>query len=374
VVQGEGPVSGTSGQGGVFLSYKTAATPITLNLTGTTKDSSGQPHILIGQHCSASLNGIPAGCTVSNYQWSVSGNTFQTWSADTPAVGSNPYNPDASYYVGGPGPLTNPTARWYWNDLAANTNGPAHETVSCTLTITPPAGQGAAFAVTATRKVTVYWPLWTAFGVGGTMVVSNGYPNNGDYWLYAGPTPGSGETGGMDWYAIVSPPDPNPAAFGAGSLQIVQLVIPGMIFTSTDGDKYNWSTNGQEGLDTSYPYGWVTTSPTYFSRDSPGIDLSHPLPGTLAYSGGLQDQFEDYLLYFAPGSAQCVPLGRFVWSTAGSATIPFQNGNLDWAFWPGTSAGTVTPSGTPSRNFVPNNSFPMWTQNTAIANGLWARQ
>lgn len=41
--------------------------PVTINLTGTKKDSSGNQNILVGQRCTASLSGIPSGCTVSNY-------------------------------------------------------------------------------------------------------------------------------------------------------------------------------------------------------------------------------------------------------------------------------------------------------------------
>jgi hypothetical protein len=86
-------------------------------LSGTSVDpSDGSINILIGQYCGASLAGVPSDCTIT-YAWSVSGSTFQTWQSQTPAIGSAPANLDASYYVDGPGPLTNPTAGWYWNDL-----------------------------------------------------------------------------------------------------------------------------------------------------------------------------------------------------------------------------------------------------------------
>lgn len=200
--------------------------PVNINLAGAAPDSSGNLNILVGQHCSASLVGIPSSCTVSSYQWSVSGTTFQTWSADTPAVGGNSYNGDASYEVDGPGPLTNSTAGWYWNDIRQTP-----ETVSCTATVTPPAGQGSAFTVTVTQKVTVMVPLWTCKGVGGNMQVNTVIPvgNRTDFWLHAGPTAGSVETGGMDWYATVTPP--LGTSFGAGSLEMVQKVIPNVSYT-----------------------------------------------------------------------------------------------------------------------------------------------
>jgi len=372
VVQGEGPVSGTSGQGGAFLSYKTAVFPVTVSLGGTTKDSSGNYSILIGQGCTASLSGIPSGCTVSNYQWSVSGNTFQTWSADTPAVGNNPYNPDASYYVDGPGPLTNPTAQWFWNDIL----GTQQETVSCTATVTPPAGQGNAFTVTATKQVTVMRPGFTITGTGGNMQVNTATPasNGSDYWLYAGPAAGSSKTAGMVWDATVS--SPNPTLFGMGSLIMVQIINPNLSYTGTDWtlvpSHHPWSENGKQGLDLNYPYNWTRGAPNYYGGDLPGINVTYYQSvcsniGHAMVSAQVSDQFEDYLMYFAPGSNQCVPLAYLPWSTDGNATLP-STGN--WASFGSGSAGAIIPSGMP-RPFYPSKDFPMWTLiRTHLINGL----
>jgi len=346
-----GSAGGSGASGTVNVSYTASATPVSIKLDGTTKDSSGNLNILVGQHCSASLPGlvIPSGAPVS-YQWSVSGTTFQTWSADTPAVGGNSYNPDVSYEVDGPGPLTNPTAGWYWNDLSQT---PTPETVSCTATVTPPSGQGSSFTVTVTQKVTVYRPNWTATGTGGNMQVNNNFPGSTDYYLWAGPVPGNG--GGMDWRATVSPP--SATTFGAGSLVLVQLIIPDLSFTTYTikpfTSTHTYSLNGQEVLDL-YPYPWITGTPNYYSNDNPGLDLTY----FNAVSATVGDQFEDYLMYFAPGSNQCVPLAYFVWSTSGSATIPATN---NWANYGAGSAGRVTPSGTVTK-FGPSNSFPMWTK------------
>ncbi len=342
---------------GGFTSVIVTTTPLNLALAGTTPDGSGNLDILVGQYCSASwVIGQTGGriyVTLSNYQWSVSGTTFQTWQSQTPAVNGAPANLDASYYVDGPGPLTNPTAGWYWNDLQA----PTVETVSCTATVTPPPGYGAPFPVTVTQKVTVMRPQWTATGTGGNMQVNTANPagNGTDYYLYAGPTPGSGGGGGMDWHATVSPPPGT--AFGAGSLMLVQLIIPDLSYTAYTikpfTSTHTYSLNGQEVLDL-YPYPWITGAPNYYSNDNPGLDLTY----FSVVSATVGDQFEDYLMYFAPGSNQCVPLAYFVWSTSGSATIPATN---NWANYGAGSAGRVTPSGT-ATNFGQSNSFPMWTE------------
>lgn len=328
------------------VSYAAAAFPVTINPGGATSDGSGGWDILVGQECTAGLAGIPSDCTVSDYQWSVSGTTFQSWSADTPAIGNAPYNQDASYYVDGPGPLSNPTASWYWNDLNQTS-----ETVNCTATVTPPAGQGSPFPITVTQKVTVMVPNWKATGTGGNMQVLGTL--SGDYFLQASPLPGSGKTGGMEWEASVSSPDLG--LFGDGNLELVQLIIPNASYTSHGffHNTYTWSLNGQEGLDTPYPYPG-STGATFTGTDSPSLALT----SLNAQSATLTDQFEDYLMYFAPGSVQPVPLGRFIWSTNGNATLPSSG---TWAGY--GSAGSVTPSGSATK-FLPSNMFPMWTQNS----------
>ncbi len=358
-----GSMSHSSVSGGVGVIYMAAAVPVTINLSGATLDANGNDNILVGQLCTSSLSGIPSGFTVSNYVWSVTGTTFQYWSDTTPANQTDPYNPNASVYVDGPGRSDQPTAQWYWNDLDAT--GPTPEMVTCTATVTPPAGQGAAFTVVGTKTVTVLRPNWTANGTAGNMQVSTADPGNGfygtDYWLWAGPTAGTSVGAGMNFFATVS--SPNTALFGNGSLILVQIIAPQSTTTIEEEPgvsvTFPWSQNGEEGLDAVYPYSWTSTTttagvPIYISHDSPGMDLNYPN----LQSATICDQFYDYLMYFAPGSTQCVPLARLIWSIDGSATLP-STGN--WVNFPVGSAGSITPS-SPQTSFLPFNEFPMWGQ------------
>ena len=321
--------------------------PITLNLSGTTPDSSGNLNILVGQDCTASLNGIPSGCTVSNWKWSVTGTTFQSWSA------SNSYTIE----VDGPGPTAYSTASWFWDDLKTES-----DTVTCTVTVTPPSGQGSPFPLTVTQPVKVVVPAWSCQGIGGTMQVNTlaGSGNGTDYWLYAGPAGGSSTGRGMDWVASVTPPG---APFsGSGSLEMVQTETPNSTYTSTAGVVYTRSNNGQQGLDTSYPYGWQSappSPPSYESGDSPGLDLIGMASAQLKYT------FVDTLMYEPPGGYNYVPIATFTWSTNGNAQIP---ATKNWADYGSGSAGAVTPSGT--TNFTASNTFPSWTQN--VGNGTWS--
>ena len=342
---------------GGFTGVIITTTPLNLALAGTTPGN-GKLNILVGQRCSSSWvigQGARIYVTLSNYHWSISGTRFQTWSADTPAVDNNPYNPDASYEVDGPGPVTNPTASWYWNDRLT----PVAETVSCTATATPPSGYGAPFPVTITQQVTVLRPTWTATGVGGYVAVRlvSGTTN---YEMVATSTAlqlASGLQGGMNFTATVASPDLS--LFGDGDIQLAQLCTPGRSYTSANGD-YTYSQNGQEGLDGEYPYGWNVGRPTYQTDDLPGSPL---LDYTVA-NFTMKDTFTDFIMYYPPGSAQCVPLAQFLWSTDGFAALPHTGLWSSYVTQNGSdNAGSVNPSGN-TATFLLSNVFPMWTQIT----------
>jgi hypothetical protein len=314
------------------VSYTATATAVTINPVGAVKDSNGNSDILIGQQCSPTLTGIPSNCTVSNYQWGVTGSTFQSWSASSTSTS----------FTDGPGALNVAGPSWCWYDSGNSTH--VLEGITCTATVTPPAGQGAAFTVTASQVVNVYVPSWKATATAGTMRVDTSSPggNGSDYWLYAGGP-------GMKWTASVS--SPLVGVFGDGTIELVQTVTPGISYTTADGMVHNYSNNGQNGLDTSYPYLWATGAPNYTTNDNPGLNLT----GTVA--GSVKDQFQDYLMYAPPGSSQFVPLASSSWAANGSVNIP----PTGWANFLG-SAGTVTGG-----SFSASNTFPSWTQN--VGNG-----
>ena len=201
--------------------------------------------------------------------------------------------------------------------------------------------------MTASQVVNVYVPNWKATATAGTMRVDTKIPNgNGkDYWLYAGGP-------GMNWTASVS--SPLAGVFGDGTIELLQTVTPNESYTTADGKVHNWSNNGQNGLDTSYPYPWARGAPAYSTNDSPGLDLT----AVAAVAASDQDQFQDYLMYAPPGSSQFVPVAYSSWAINGSARIP-ATGN--WADFSG-SAGSVSGGA-----FSTSNTFPAWTQN--LGNG-----
>jgi len=338
-----GSAGGSGANGTVNVSYTASATPVTINLAGTIKDSSGNLNILVGQGCTASLVGIPSSCTVSNYNWTIPGTTFQDWGP------SSPMSPNASYFIGGPGPLNQATAHWYWNDSKQ-----AQETVTCTATVTPPAGQGTPFSITVTQKVTVQVPGWQAAGQGSYMQVNTSAPRDSNYELW----------GSMDWKATIT--TPTQPAFGTGNWEVVQIITPSDSYTTYTNPVQNHSNpqNGVTALDLTCPYlgdVFMESVQPGADNDNPGLRLTASGSAPVA-SAVFKDTFVDYLMYQPPGSdVQWVPLAAFAWSTNGSATIPVSGKWSDYVLENfSDSAGTVTPSAmTP---FKPWNTHPSWTQ------------
>jgi len=304
---------GSGSHGDVRINYSVSASPVTITPNGTTPDSSGALNILVGQGCTASLNTPPFSVSQqSGWTWNVSGTKFQSWVVSS--------DHQTATLIPVPSPLTDPIPKWFWNDL-----NQATETVSCTATVTPPTGQGSPITVTATQKVTVQVPGWTASGAGGYMQVNTRAPGQGGVAaLWAGPSPG--QTGGMNWTATCTTPQ-TPVAFGTGTLQLVQLVTPNLsyIAASIPGVVHNDPENGQNGLDTVYPYPAPaytegTIMAPFKTNDSPSIALPN---STRLVS--MTHQFTDYLMYLPPSGGndiQWVPRGTFTWSTNGNATIP----------------------------------------------------
>lgn len=358
-----GAGSGSYAAVAASVGYVATAYPVTITPYGATPDGHGGWAILVGQHCSPALIGIPDALLNNTahppvYQWSVSGTKLQSWKvSDDQKTTTEEDGPGLLNVASPPG--------WYWNDLHES-----NETISCMVTLTPPDGQGSPFTVTATQDVKVYVPVWTATGTGGYVKVNLYYntSNYNQYQIYAGattPMEVADEIDGMNFNASVS--SPAPALFADGNLKLVQLVTPREAETIYNGFStvVNFPSDyGEEGLDHVYPVPWNTASippgPIVFTAgDSPGFVLVDQV----TYAATLKHDFKDFLMYVAPGSQQPVPVAHFIWSDDGNAKIPSTGLWSDYAKEHGGSdaVGTVTPSGN-NATFLPGDTFPMWTQ------------
>lgn len=347
-----GAGSGSYAAVAASVGYVATAYPITINLGGTLTNSNGQPvldssgnqQILVGQGCTASLAGIPSGCAVSNYSWSVSGTTFQDWEPSTSA------NSQASFYDPGPGTQTNSTYHWYWNDFSN-----AAETVKCTATVTPPTGQGAPFSVTVTQNVSVYVPIRST----NTNVVGDGRVLSSAISAHQTPAMMNNlEDFGSSWTTSISMP--TTPAFGTGQWCYCQLITPGEYVTSSGVQFETKETTKGDGLDATFPY---QNSPqdsgvesadgnTYHNGDSPRLSNLNSTVDDVT----LTDTLHTYVMFKPPGNdVRWVPLSESHWDTDFKAYIPAGG----WStFSPSESAGPINLD----YSFVRVNKFPMWTQ------------
>ena len=345
--------SGTSGGANVYGTVSCTATisPVTINLTGPIQDSTGYYNILVGQGCTASLSGIPSGCTVSNYSWSVSGTTLQSWTV----YNSTEFGCTA-VAISGIGVATNPTVHWYWSDA------PGQKTVICTATVTPPTGQGNSFQVTATKTVTLAIPT-SALAVHPGRVQINNLTQTTygtGYALYAGA--GNGSSNGIVFTDQVY--TPAPFAVGQGSWGFVQIVTPGTFCTPIGGFEENCppppatSYNGMMGLDSRVPYAGLFPADNtgHGTVDGPGI-----APLSDFYDNyRVNEAYNMYVMYTPPGpDTIAVALTREDWNWQANDANPGS-----WANWPLIEdAGTIQPT-----NSVSNPPPPQWS---LVVNGVY---
>jgi len=347
--------SGTSGpgmshpgvSGSISATYAVSAFPVFINLGGTTPDSNQNPNILVGQQCTptvvvgADQSGHNFAGTLSNFRWVPSGTTFESWTVSS----DNSHTTEVDAI-----PATNPT-QWYWNDLQG-----ASETVKCTVTVTPPTGQGSPFdlTVTAPKPVSVWVPTVNQ----NSNFVGAGYvgpynPSN-PIWMFAAPPASTSTTHyaeGSTWKTSISMPA-TPTFSGTGTYGYAQIIVPGETLTDGNGKSYPGPHNGLAGLDGTFPYlsdTYFADSRLYSDGDSPALPLADTFTST-----ALTDTFHTYLMFKPPGSNQWVPLAESLWLTNFNASEP----STGWANFPATqSVGPVSLG----YNFVRQNTFPSWT-------------
>ena len=296
--------------------------------SGTTPDSSGNLHILIGQLCTATLGGIPV--SFSGLQWTATGKTLQGWTGGNGGSTGAPYGL-ANPYTWSQPHITDPGPAWYWSDVAGN------KTITCTATVTPPIGQGSAFSVTATRTVTLDVPAWTESDSANPTRIDNQYPPISGYALWAGSLVINNN--GSQWNDSVTLP-PN-LYTGNGDWAHLQIISVNGTHT-IGGTATPVPNSGTTGLDGGFPYRtdgsvYIDSGQIVSEGDSPGIALLDDYTNyTLNYS------YDLYVMYIPPGSQSIwVPLTKLTWTWAPNVNRPAPSGH--WSGWP---AGTA-PGGNP---------------------------
>ncbi len=332
----------------VSVGLNVAGDSITVNPGNALLDSSGHYNILVGQGCTASLSGIPANSNVT-YNWSVDGNTFQSWTVSSDATSAK--------LNGGLGPTTNPTAHWYWNDSQGAYN------ITCNGQFTPPTVQGspppASIPFNAVQKVRLRVPTTTEVPTVGRVQINSRAPAaeyGGGFALYAGGN--DNQKYGILFTTQVNTPTP----FSPGIWNLVQLVTPGSWTTQKGQAEQPGPGNGVQRLDGRYPF-YPSSDPSYptgipadnlraQTKDSPGITLTDSIIGVR-----VSENFSTYVMFQPSGSdVQWVPVWIIGWYWNANDSIPGTSPNFSWAYWDdATDAGVIRVG-----NSATTTLFPEW--------------
>lgn len=280
------------------ISYRAQAEPIILGLGGILS-SNGTAEILIGQGCAAALSVGSFTSNLSNYQWTVTGYTFDHWEvAQDQSYGRLWHVPAAIWQT--------PVPHWYWQK-----DGSVVVSVSATLTV-----NGQTVPITAQKSVTVVAPH--SFSDAHPGVVQ--YTDNETVVEAGNPD----ETPGMTFHGWVSTPDRFVQHYGGGGnwawLQLCNTYC--LQWNWFLGVQRTYGTDGEWDLDTQFPYtsqyiaGDVEDYNPTLEEDSDSPSFSFP-----AFIGWyvVNDNFAWYTMYLPPGpDSSWVPVHVIQWNWSAS--------------------------------------------------------
>ena len=313
----------------INVSYSAQIYPVSISLNGATADNVGQNNILVGQRCQGIISAGPL--TLSNYQWTVPGVTFDHYYIASDQSSGGPVFVD-------PAAWTTVSPSWCWSSSG---NYTVSVTAQASLN-----GQSIG-SVTAQHNVIVLTPTQSVVATPG---ISSFETNNGVVTaVQAGPSGGAG----MAIDATVTTPDPI-AQFGYyGQYFFVQLVDnletlnAGTIVIPLGTNGYvldnEWPYNGYQ--DAYGPMSSLPLAPLSFS-DNPDLGLS-------AFNGvSISNGYKTYLMYQPPGNgyvSQPVPIHLTQWNWIASAAL--NNG-----VWAPNPPGSCTLTSDSSAT-----EFPIWS-------------
>lgn len=335
--------------GSCLVTYSATPHDVRLDLTGGLVDDPGTRY-LIGQRLTGTID---APFTVASRTWSVSGgDAFKAFSHDYD------YPPPVSY--GHRIDLT--SSDFSATDLICCFAKEDSATVTCNLKLTlPELNPTGGLSVTLSKDTEIEAPTVTTLTItDGTIVLTDPTSKPDARLVLANASPNTSPVKGIIWSGGVT----SPSGYGTGGgwcyFQILTLgstchVPPSTTLTEQCGSSsWGWWT---VGLDSTYPYEPVNDlfntfvdvanpTTTHEANDSPYFPLNDP---SGADSFNLRQDFEVYQMYQPPGAgSQLVPVQKFTWYWAGSATW---NGST-WSLTGATNSHT-TPVDYPS--------FPDWS-------------
>lgn len=270
---------------------------------------------------------LPAGVTLTDYEWVLPNKVFKDYEADqthaklTQMAAGDRDDSEVSFYFTDSGSKD--------IKVKCKVNGTASE-FTTTLNVEKP-------TTSFTTKLGA-----TAFNAGPTKL-----------GLFAA----GGSAQGIDYTGKVTVP----TGWPQGQWHWVQVVTPGRTKVDTSGATKPWSLNGQQVLDTTYPYepapygshpgttGGYATNSQHTDYDAPATTL----PGWTSVT--VSDSFQMFIMFLPDGQdSRYVPTQSVTWTWGGAAQLS----NGSW------SLTAPTQSASPASE---NSTHPTWTNN--VKNG-----
>lgn len=329
-----GSVSHASISGSASVSYSAIATPVFIDLGGTTLVN-GMREALTGQQITATLlvpNGLPTGTKITSYTWSFDGtptpHPIKNWDGTASGDTTHPQLvPLTAADLMGTDTIGNGISV---NSLGFYDQYAESLSVKCAVSLkffdgTTATVNAKPVPVAFLKPSVTKWDIITGF------IQSHG---TGVWGLE--PDPATSNSDGEVWKNItITVPSP----FSGGSGCIVQLTKPDRETYTGTNPSPTVPNNKLEGLDGSFPYGAIWTLPGLGGDvDSPAITISGGNPGGTYSKLTASDSYTTWVMYKpATTGAIWVPLQSYTWSWAG--TVSWLNGA--WTLTAGTPANAA---------------------------------
>ncbi len=333
------------------VSYKAAADPVLIDLTGTMIDPADKVRkALTGQQIGGSLSPLPTGWSVPTRTWSATVAPVPPATASTGAGIFKTYDPNLT---------SNQLVPLSTADLAGASFSfydKTQETITLTCNATLVTPDGTNLAVTAKSvPIAVLKPSVTKWGI------ATGYVDNYRLSRWGlGPDPATTNPEGESWSNITIAV---PAPFSGGQGTLTQLITPDREVYNKTGPSplpiNNDPLNNKQGLDGSFNYGPAWIVPALGSDgDSPGLIIPLGNPGGTVIKLTAADSFITWVMYrpsaISSQGTVWIPLANYSW--AWSDTVSWVTDH--WAL---TAGVPLDATNEPKYSSVATKDVPTWT-------------
>ncbi|MGI4788259.1 MAG: hypothetical protein ACRYFS_05355 [Janthinobacterium lividum] len=370
--------SGAGGKIYVHIAYNATVYPVTVGPGGTMLVS-GVQYGLTGQQITATLQGIPSGCTVTKYTWTQpSGTCFKTYNQNAT---SNQLVALGSADLTGPAVGSTTVSPLNFYDRAQE-----NLTVTCTATMKAPDGKTVLNVSATSPQINMEkpTPVWTTNSDDPTLgpLFSQSGMGFAERWN-AGITVPSPFSGGMGCFAQTTTPSMDFQRSPTG-LQSINCYMEELYLNADGTSSYQMP---KIGLDTNFPYQysasqfysqgyiWNASTSARSSGDAPSVMFAIPAAdngGNKWTSASATEAFTTWLMYMPPssttgsGATAWVPLQTVTWYWSGNVVKNQATGT-----WNSATNGSPPVTGYTSDSGTPTNTPPQWSCTNVAPTALY---